>query len=674
MYFAPPLNDPASMSDDPYLMPYAGALAGRRENFRLRRDALAGSDGSLAEFANAHEYYGMHFRDGGWTFREWAPNATALFLVGDFNNWTVCAEYSLSRINDRGDWGIVLPESAISHGMHYKLVVEWGGGSGDRIPAYARYVVQDPDTHVFSAVVWHPEEPYVFKNPNPVKPAATLIYESHVGMAQEEPKIGSFREYQEKVLPRIAAGGYNTVQLMAVMSHPYYGSFGYHVANFFSIAGIFGTPDEFKELVDAAHGLGLRVIIDLIHSHAVKNEVEGLARFDGTRYAYFHAGEKGEHRQWDSLCFDYDKTEVLHFLLSNCRFWLDEYHLDGFRFDGITSMLYHHHGLGKAFTSYDDYFNGDVSESAITYLTLANAVIHEVNPEAVTIAEDVSGMPGLASAEGIGFDCRMAMGVTDMWFKLFDLPDESWNMHYLWHELTNRRSDERTVSYVECHDQAIVGGQSAIFRLAGAAMYDAMSCHISNLQIDRAVALHKMARLATMACAGHGYLNFMGNEFGHPEWIDFPREGNGWSYWYARRQWSLADNGLLRYHGLGLFDRDMMKLASNEFFSRRTQLIKLDDLAKILIFERDGLIFCFNFHPGASVSDYTVELPPGVYRLKLNSDAKEYCGFGMVQPDQRYFTCKTPASDGSTYQAVKLYLPCRCALVLEKEKKKQQHK
>ena len=455
MKFLPLGNEPVPLNSDPWLAPFREKLRERSRRAVATVKRLTGGKSTLAEFASGHEYFGLHFRDGEWVFREWAPNAVRITLFGDFSDWRKLPEYRLNRL-EHGVWELRLPAETVRHGMHYLLFMEWPGGSGDRIPAYARCVDQDKETGLFAATVWRPEQPYVFRHASPPAPAAPLIYESHVGMAQEEPKVGSFDEYREKILPKIAASGYNTIQLMAVMGHPYYGSFGYHVANFFAIASRFGTPDEFKALVDAAHGCGLRVIIDLVHSHAVKNEVEGLAKFDGTRYAYFHEGSRGEHSGWDSLCFNYAKPEVLHFLLSNCRFYLDEYRVDGFRFDGVTSMMYLHHGLGKTFTGYDDYFGGDVDEDALTYLALANRVIHEVRPDALTVAEDVSGMPGLAapaSGGGIGFDCRMAMGVTDMWFKLFDLPDQDWNMFYLFHELTNRRRDERSISYVESHDQ-----------------------------------------------------------------------------------------------------------------------------------------------------------------------------------------------------------------------------
>jgi 1,4-alpha-glucan branching enzyme len=456
---------------------------------------------------------------------------------------------------------------------------------------------------------------------------------------------------------------------MAIQEHPYYGSFGYQVSNFFAASSRFGTPDELKSLIDAAHRAGLAVVMDLVHSHAVANEVEGLSRFDGSLHQYFHGGPRGRHTAWDSRCFDYGKIEVLHFLLSNCRFWMDEYRIDGFRFDGITSMLYLDHGLGKAFTTYDDYFDTNVDEDALTYLALANQLIHARRQGAITIAEDVSGMPGLAaplSKGGIGFDYRFAMGVPDYWIKLTkDIRDEHWPMGHLWYELTNRRADEKTISYTESHDQALVGDQTLIFRMIGPDMYDHMRNDSSHLRVDRGLALHKMIRLITLATAGHGYLNFMGNEFGHPEWIDFPRPGNNWSYQYARRQWHLTDDPGLRYKGLALFDRAMIRLAERRLLFETQNLQKLweseDD--KVLIFMRADTLFAFNFHPVRSVSDYRFNAPLGTYRMILNTDDPSFGGHGRLTPDQVHI-CTTEKSGGDEIGCLSLYLPCRAAIVL----------
>ncbi|MBQ9089187.1 MAG: alpha amylase C-terminal domain-containing protein [Lentisphaeria bacterium] len=654
-------NEPRSPWEDGCLHPYYGALAVRRELCAARERELTAARGeTLEEFASGHHFFGLHRKLDHWVFREYAPHAEQLILAGDFSDWNNDERFRLKAVGG-GVWEGVFPLDAISHGMNYCLRVKWAHGGGERLPAYVQYAVQDPESLRFAAQVWAPEEPYKFKYPSP-EAVSPLIYEAHIGIATEDYAVGSYAGFIRNVLPDIARKGYNTVQLMGVMEHPYYGSFGYHVSNLFAVSSRFGTPDEFKMLVDEAHRLGLRVIIDLVHSHAVKNSHEGLGEIDGSRETYFHSGKRGEHEAWDSLCFDYGKPAVLKLLLSNCRFYLEEYNVDGFRFDGVTSMLYKHHGLNKVFSSYADYFNDDVDRDAFVYLTLANKLIHRLRPDAITIAEDVSGMPLLANAEGAGFDYRLAMGISDCWFKLLDIPDESWNMSWLFYELTNRRQDERTIGYVECHDQAIVGGQSAFFRLAGRAVYDAMHRDAENIAVDRAAALHKMMRLITAACCGHGYLNFMGNEFGHPEWVDLPREGNNWSFHHARRQWSLERDENLRYAQLSRFDGAFMKLVSEkEFYRCRVQLLNLNDERKVIAFERNGLVFVFNFHPENSYTDYEFEVPSGSYRQALDSDSSEFGGFDRRIPDQEHFTL--PRREG---EFLSLYLPARTALVLKR--------
>ena len=655
---------------DPYLKPYEKDLRRRFARITKTEKMLTGDKISLADFASGHEYFGLHFYRNEWIFREWAPNADAIYLIGDMTNWQEKKKFALERINSEGVWEIRLPADAMGHEDLYRLRIHWPGGQGDRIPAYSRRVVQDPDTLIFNAQVWFPRSPYIWKCTDfqPSKDAL-LVYEAHVGMAQEDEKISSFREFTLRTLPRIVAAGYNTLQLMAIQEHPYYGSFGYQVSNFFAASSRFGPPEDFKELVDTAHALGLRVIMDLIHSHGVSNEVEGLSRFDGTRYQYFHDGPRGIHEAWDSRCFDYGKYQALHFLLSNCRFWLDEYRVDGYRFDGVTSMLYLHHGLSKAFTSYEDYFDNSVDEDALTYLALANTLIHDIRPDAVTIAEDISGMPGLAvpqSSGGIGFDYRFAMGISDNWIRLVkDIPDEKWHMGHLWHELNNRRWDEKTISYTESHDQALVGDKTLIFRMIGSDIYDAMHIKCENLKVDRGLALHKLIRLITLSTAGNGYLNFMGNEFGHPEWIDFPREGNNWSFKYARRQWHLVDDDNLKYRFLANFDRDMILLAKRFRLleSSGPHLLYEHSDDKVIVFRRAELVFVFNFHPAGSYTDYCFEATPGKYQMVFNSDATEYGGHSRLIPNQCHLTLNDPLKQQNR-NMLSLYIPNRTALVL----------
>lgn len=661
------------IKNDPWLEPYAAAIKGRHDEALAVEKRLTSEAGSLSDFANAHKYFGLHREaDGSWIFREWAPNATSITLVGDFSEWKPEEKYSLSPIGG-GVWEGHFAADELRHGQLFKMLVKWPGGQGERIPAYATRVVQDDKTHIFSAQVWAPDSAYHWEVTD-FRPDTRplLIYECHIGMAQEGERVGTYDEFRENVLPRIARDGYNAIQIMAIQEHPYYGSFGYHVSNFFAASSRFGTPEQLKRLIDAAHAEGIAVIMDIVHSHAVKNENEGLGRLDGSYNLYFYGDSRREHPAWDSLCFDYGKDEVMHFLLSNCKYWLEEYHFDGFRFDGVTSMLYYNHGLGQAFGGYGDYYNGGQDTNAITYLTLANKLIHEVAPHAITIAEEMSGMPGLAmpvADGGMGFDYRMAMGIPDYWIKtLKEKKDEDWHPTSIFWELTNRRADEKTISYVESHDQALVGDKTVIFRLIDAAMYWHMMVGDDDMTVARGMALHKMIRLVTLASINGGYLNFMGNEFGHPEWIDFPREGNGWSYKYARRQWDLVDREDLKYKYLNAFDNAMIELVSGVYNFQALPIRKLweKDDDQVLAFMRGDLVFVFNFSPSKSFDGYGILAPGGVYDVVLSTDSREFGGYGNIDETVEHFTRPDALYAPAGVEWLPLYLPARSAMVLRR--------
>lgn len=659
---------------NPQLAPYSGDIDLRMFLYRATKARILGEGQILNDFANAHNFFGFHHVAGGWVYREWAPSAYQLYLEGDFNGWNQTS-HPLTPIGN-GNWEIFLEgDDALWEGCKVKTVVDSNMTRTEHIPLYARRVVQDPKTITFSAEIVDDQKTFPWTDADFQGEKSLYIYEAHVGMAQEEGKVGTYREFADYTLPRIKKAGYNTVQLMAIMEHPYYGSFGYQVSNFFAASSWFGKPEDLKYLVNTAHAMGIRVLLDVVHSHAVKNTAEGINMFDGTTWQFFHDGPKGDHPAWGTKCFDYGKTGVIHFLLSNLKFWMTEYHFDGFRFDGVTSMLYHDHGLGTDFNTNDKYFSMNTHTEAITYLQLANELIRQVNPKAITIAEDMSGMPGMAlpiADGGIGFDYRLGMGLPDMWVHTVkERKDEFWDIFKMWCDMCMRRPGENTVAYVESHDQALVGDKTMIFRLADAAMYTDMEKSTHNPVIDRAIALHKMIRLYTLAGGGEAYLNFMGNEFGHPEWIDFPREGNGWSFHYCRRQWSLRDNGLLKYEWLGQFDEDMIKLTKEaDLFSMRMGDLRMKDSDKqVIVFYRKGLLFAFNFSPSRSYTDIRVPLPTiADYTVALCTDDSVYGGFDQVQ----HITYPAQV-DGQSNSAITLYLPARTAVVLreiprEKEK------
>ena len=661
---------------DPWLEPYADRLGARYRRYCDKLDEICEAEGSLKEFALGHESFGLNRgqcdgEPGVW-YREWAPGADALYLIGDFNDWQR-ESHPLQR-DERGVWSLFLPDALYAdklvHGSKVKVHVCSDLGPMDRIPVYIRRSVYEEERNLYSGQYWHPPEAYKWRNDPPRIDGALRIYEAHVGMAQQEERVGTYKEFTDHVLPRIVRDGYNTIQFMAIAEHPYYGSFGYHVSNFFAASSRFGTPEDLKELIDTAHGLGLIVLMDVVHSHAVKNMHDGINAFDGTDHQYFHAGARGNHPAWDSRLFDYSRWEVLRFLLSNVRFWLEEYRFDGFRFDGVTSMMYLHHGFDKPFTSYDDYLVHDIDDEAVTYLQLANHLAHEINPNAIMIAEDVSGMVGLCrplDEGGLGFDYRLAMGIPDYWIKILkEKRDEDWNISELYHTLTNRRASERHIAYAESHDQALVGDKTIAFRLMDADMYWLMSKAVEhNHVIERGMALHKMIRLITFALGGEAYLNFMGNEFGHPEWIDFPREGNNFSFKYARRQWSLVDDPMLRFTDLAAFDREMMALDEKYRLLTDTDIEKLniDDGRKLLMFRRGSLVFAFNFNPHESCPDYRIGVPADIdYALSLNTDDLWFGGHSIVNAGQIYPVQQIPWH--AQPQSIQIYLPARSAQVL----------
>lgn len=662
-----------ALFNDKLLKPYQKKIEERALKIKEVEKKLLGKLTDLKKFATGHLYYGLHRDHDCWIFREHAPNATEIHLVGDFSFWGVDDTYKLYP-TENGNWEIKLPLNTLKHLQFFKLLLKWNGGEAYRLPSYANRVVYDPTTNGFNAQIWNPENPYLIQTLDfKPKDEPPMIYEAHIGMASEEEKVASYRQFIDYTLPRIKNAGYNTIQLMAIQEHPYYGSFGYHVANFFAASSKYGNPDELKELVDTAHNMGIAVIMDIVHSHSVKNAIEGLALFDGTPYLYFHKDKtKRDHPAWDSLCFNYGKPQVMHFLLSNCQYWLTEYGFDGFRFDGVTSMLYFNHGLGCDFNDYSMYYDGNQDEDAIVYLALANKLIHNIKPNAITVAEEMSGMPGIAAnieEMGYGFDYRLSMGTPDYWIRLIkEIPFEKWHVGDMFYQLNSHRQEEKTISYAESHDQALVGDQTIIFRLLQKKMYTSMSILTPDLIVDNGIAIHKIIRLITIATSAGGYLNFMGNEFGHPEWIDFPRIGNNWSYKYARRQWHLQEDDLLKYKYLSEFDRDMINLIKKSKIYQEPYCYKILDDPKnqVLVFRRGEYLFVFNFSPTNSYTDYLIPMSGAKFKIALCSDDNKYGGFNRVNLNQEYQTISTNQVASWGAASLPLYIPTLTAIVIKK--------
>ncbi|CAO1383403.1 unnamed protein product [Diamesa tonsa] len=672
--------------DDPYLTDHSVEIRRRHACVLDWMKRIEETEGGVDNFTQGYKYFGIHVQhDNSVIAREWAPGATALYLTGDFNGWQW--ESNPYKKLPFGKWELYLParddgSCPIGHLSEVKVIVRNQHGQlVDRLSPWAKYVVQPSKESGqgsnYKQYIWHPpgHQKYHFRSKRPKAPTSMRIYECHVGIATDKYEVGSYRNFADNVIPRIVRQGYNAIQVMAIMEHAYYASFGYQVTSFFAASSRFGTPDDLKYMIDVAHKHGLYVMLDVVHSHASKNVIDGLNQFDGTNAGYFHDGPRGEHTLWDSRLFNYSEFEVMRFLISNLRWWYDEYMFDGFRFDGVSSMLYHSHGIGEGFSGhYNEYFGLNVDTEAFIYLALANKMLHDIDPNVTTIAEEVSGMPTLCrpfNEGGCGFDYRLGMAIPDKWIQILkSKKDEDWNIGELVHTLSNRRWKEKTIAYAESHDQALVGDKTLAFWLMDKEMYSHMSTKSDNsLIIDRGMALHKMIRLLTNALGGEAYLNFMGNEFGHPEWLDFPRVGNNESYHYARRQWNLVDDGILKYKFLNNWDRAMnfteekYGWLANGYDSGYVTWKHEDD--KVIVFERNGLVFVFNFHPFKSFSDYKIGVEiPGNYRIVLNSDEPDYAGFNRLDSKMQYKTF--PEGYAGRRNHMVLYIPCRTAFVFAK--------
>ncbi|KAI5787169.1 glycoside hydrolase superfamily [Geopyxis carbonaria] len=655
---------------DPWLGPFKKDLQTRFAKTKDWINKLDEHEGGLEKFSRGYEKYGFVIADNGdIDYREWAPNALTAHLFGDFNNWS--RESHPMKKNPYGVWEIHIPavggKAAIPHGSKVKITMECPSGEViDRIPAWIQRVTQDLDVSpVYDAVFWNPPKKFVFKNQRPPKPRSARVYEAHVGISTPEHRVGTYKEFTTDTLPRIHKLGYNVLQLMAIQEHAYYASFGYQVTSFFAVSSRYGTPEDLKELIDTAHGLGITVLLDIVHSHACKNVLDGLNMFDGSDHCYFHEGARGRHELWDSRLFNYGSHEVLRFLLSNLRFYMEQFNFDGFRFDGVTSILYSHHGIGTGFSGgYHEYFGDNVDEEGLIYLMLANEMLHQLYPDCITIAEDVSGMPALClklALGGVGFDYRLAMAIPDMWIKILkEKKDEDWDMAGICWTLTNRRDGEKTIAYAESHDQALVGDKSILMWLCDKELYTHMSKVTDYTPvIDRGISLHKMIRMLTHSLGGEGYLNFEGNEFGHPEWLDFPRAGNNNSFHYARRQFNLIDDDLLRYQWLNDFDAAMQHLEETYgWLSSPQAYISLKhEVDKVIVFERAGLLWIFNFHPTNSYTDYRVGVEQaGTYKTVLNSDREEFGGWKRIDESVKFYTTNFRWNERSNF--LQVYSKC----------------
>ena len=665
------------INQDHSLKPFELEIKERMELYKEKLNEIKNKEKSLENIAKSYKSMGINLMpNGDIKYREYAPGAKGISLFGEFNNWN--KEQFWAKKDKFGFWELIIPNEngapKIQHGQIVKVnVVLEDGNWMERNPIWSHYLIQNKESIILENIFWNPEIKYKWKYPQKhiKKPESLRIYEVHIGLSSFDPKINSYKEFADTILPRVKKTGYTAIQFMAIMEHAEYASFGYHVNYLFAISSRFGTPEEFMYLIDKCHENGLFVIMDIIHSHASPNVNDGFNYWDGTDHLYFHGGNLGNHVQWNSKLYNYSSYETLRLLLSNCAYYIKEYRIDGFRFDCVTSMLYSHHGIDYNFTgNYKEYFNEFFNLESSVYLMLANSLIHKLNPEAITIAEDFSGTPGLCrpvEEGGLGFDYKLNMKICDKWKQyLLYKKDEEWNIEDIIYTLKNRRYKEKNISYCESHDQSFVGNCSLSSLLFSSERFWNMSNNSPETPvIGRGISLHKMIRLLTFALGGEGYLSFMGNEFGCPDSLDFPKKENRFSYSHSRRRWDLCDNKDLRYRFLYKWEIIMNILeeifhfieSEEEYISTKHE----DD--KVIVFEKGVLLFIFNFHPVKDFQDYQIGTKWGTpHKIILDSDEKRFMGKGRLNHTSSYSTVKK--SFKNRPYNMKLDMPSRTCMIL----------
>ena len=667
------------INQDEYLKPFELNIKKRVLKYKETMDEILKNEITLEYFSKSYEHMGLNLlRNGDIKYREYAPGAKGISLFGEFNNWN--KEQYWAKQDKFGYWELIIPNEngapKIQHGQIVKVnVVLEDGNWMERNPVWSRHLIQNKESMILENVFWNPEIKYKWKFPQKhiKKPNSLRIYEVHIGLSSFDPKINTYKEFAENILPRVKKMGYTAIQFMAIMEHADYASFGYHVNYLFAVSSRFGTPEEFMYLIDKCHENGLFVIMDIIHSHASSNVNDGFNYWDGTDHLYFHGGELGKHVQWNSRLYNYSSYETLRLLLSSCAYYINEFRIDGFRFDCVTSMLYTHHGIDYVFTgNYQEYFGEFFNEESSVYLMLANSLIHKINPEALTIAEDFSGMPGLCrpiEEGGYGFDYKLNMKICDKWKHfLMNLKDEEWNMGDIVYTLTNRRYNEKHISYCESHDQSFIGNYSLSSLLFSSERFWNMSINSpETIVIGRGIALHKMIRLLSFALGGEGYLSFMGNEFGCPDSLDFPKKGNRFSYSHCRRRWDLCDNKELRYQFLYNWEiiMNLLEEIFNFIGSKEEYISTKHEDDKVIVFEKGVLLFVFNFHPVKSFEGYQIGTKWGSkHKIILDSDEERFMGKGRLKAGHdNLFPCIKKVFHNRPYN-MKVYLPSRTCMVL----------
>lgn len=588
-------------------------------------------------------------------FALWAPNAQSVSVVGGFNGWNRDSHPMQPRWDGSGIWEVFIP--GIGEGEVYKYyLVSTNGYAVEKADPYGYQTEIPPKT---ASVVrgldykWKDSKWLQQREKQSILDQPLSIYELHPGSwrRKEGNEFLSYHELAQELPKYCRELGFTHVELMPVMEHPFYGSWGYQLTGYFAPSSRYGSPQDFMFLVDALHQAGIGVILDWVPSHFPSDE-HGLGYFDGTHLYEHPDPRKGFHKDWNSLIFNYGRNEVRSFLISNALYWLDKYHIDGLRVDAVASILYldysRNHGEWEP-----NEFGGRENLDAISFIKDFNDAVHTQQPHTFTVAEESTAFPGVTAPTyegGLGFDLKWMMGWMHDTLSYFqkDPMYRSWHQGQLAFSIHYAFSEKFVLPL--SHDEVVYGKNSLINKMPGDEWQK-----FANL------------RLLFSYMWGHpgGKLLFMGGEFGQQhEWRhDFSLD------WHEHEQGNLQQGVSVLLQELNQLYQTEPALYQNNYAPEGFEWVDFNDMSNsVFCWLRKGsdtkeqLLFIGNFTPNV-LKNYRVGVPQsGRYAELFNSDDWKYGGSGVRNTNLE----TAPVSRHGREHSLSLKLPPLGVVVLKR--------